>query len=75
MDVIDHFFDGPGLVSFPNFLGEVLAGELGGLGFTGSNQSNADVKAFVDSTMPQITDAVSINQATMPDARVRNHQN
>ncbi|MDH4987003.1 SDR family oxidoreductase [Aminobacter anthyllidis] len=31
--------------------GEALAKELGGLGFTGSNQSNDDLKRFVDLTM------------------------
>ncbi len=31
--------------------GEALGAELGGLGFTGSNQSNDDVKRFVDATM------------------------
>ncbi len=31
--------------------GEVLAKDLGGLGFTGSNQSNDDLKRFVDLTM------------------------
>ncbi|ODT04150.1 MAG: 3-oxoacyl-ACP reductase [Mesorhizobium sp. SCN 65-20] len=31
--------------------GEELAKELGGLGFTGSNQSNEDLKRFVDLTM------------------------
>jgi NAD(P)-dependent dehydrogenase (short-subunit alcohol dehydrogenase family) len=31
--------------------GEALAGELGGLGVTGSNQSNDDLKRLVDSTM------------------------
>lgn len=31
--------------------GEALAKELGGLGFTGSNQSNEDLKRFVDLTM------------------------
>ncbi|WP_406873115.1 SDR family oxidoreductase [Aminobacter sp. P9b] len=31
--------------------GEALAKELGGLGFTGSNQSNNDLKRFVDLTM------------------------
>jgi NAD(P)-dependent dehydrogenase (short-subunit alcohol dehydrogenase family) len=31
--------------------GEALAAELGGLGFTGSNQSNDDLKRFVDLTM------------------------
>lgn len=31
--------------------GEALAGELGGLGFTGSNQSNDDLKSFVDATV------------------------
>ena len=31
--------------------GEALAGELGGVGVTGSNQSNEDIRRFVDSTM------------------------
>ena len=31
--------------------GEALGGELGGLGFTGSNQSNDDLKRFVDMAM------------------------
>ena len=31
--------------------GETLANELGGLGFTGSNQSNDDLKRFVDATV------------------------
>ena len=31
--------------------GEALAAELGGVGITGSNQSNDDVKRFVDATM------------------------
>ena len=31
--------------------GQALGTELGGLGFTGSNQSNADVKRFVEATM------------------------
>ena len=31
--------------------GEALAGELGGIGVTGSNQSNDDLKRLVDSTM------------------------
>src|SRR5690606_21407798 len=31
--------------------GEALGAELGGLGFTGSNQSNDDLKRFVDLTM------------------------
>jgi len=31
--------------------GEALAGELGGIGLTGSNQSNADIKRLVDATM------------------------
>ncbi|MBP1853157.1 SDR family oxidoreductase [Rhizobium halophytocola] len=31
--------------------GEVLAGELGGIGVTGSNQSNDDLKRLVDRTM------------------------
>jgi NAD(P)-dependent dehydrogenase (short-subunit alcohol dehydrogenase family) len=31
--------------------GEALGRELGGLGFTGSNQSNEDLKRFVDLTM------------------------
>ena len=31
--------------------GEALAKELGGLGFTGSNQSNDDLKRFVDAAM------------------------
>lgn len=31
--------------------GEALAKELGGLGFTGSNRSNDDLKRFVDATM------------------------
>ncbi|ALG72543.1 3-oxoacyl-ACP reductase [Azospirillum thiophilum] len=31
--------------------GEALAGELGGLGVTGTNQSNDDLKRLVDSTM------------------------
>ena len=31
--------------------GEALAGELGGLGFTGSNQSNEDLQRFVELTM------------------------
>lgn len=31
--------------------GEALAGELGGLGFTGSNRSNEDLKRFVDLTL------------------------
>src|SRR5688572_13630913 len=31
--------------------GEALAKELGGLGVTGSNQSNADLKRLVDATM------------------------
>ena len=31
--------------------GEALAGELGGLGVTGSNQSSADLKSLVDATM------------------------
>ncbi len=30
---------------------EALAAELGGLGFTGSNRSNADLKAFADATV------------------------
>ena len=31
--------------------GEALAGELGGLGVTGSNQSNDDLKRLVDAVM------------------------
>lgn len=31
--------------------GEALGKELGGLGFTGSNQSNEDLKRFVDLTL------------------------
>ena len=31
--------------------GEALAAELGGVGVTGSNQSNDDVKRLVDATM------------------------
>lgn len=31
--------------------GEALASELGGLGFTGSNQSNEDLRRFVDAAM------------------------
>ena len=31
--------------------GEALAGELGGIGVTGSNQSNEDLKRLVDRTM------------------------
>jgi NAD(P)-dependent dehydrogenase (short-subunit alcohol dehydrogenase family) len=31
--------------------GEALAGELGGIGVTGSNQSNEDIKRVVDATM------------------------
>ncbi len=31
--------------------GEALGVELGGLGFTGSNQSNDDLKRFVDLTL------------------------
>jgi NAD(P)-dependent dehydrogenase (short-subunit alcohol dehydrogenase family) len=31
--------------------GEALANELGGLGFTGSNQSSDDTKAFIDAAM------------------------
>ena len=31
--------------------GEALAGELGGIGVTGSNQSNDDIKRLVDATM------------------------
>ncbi len=33
--------------------GEALAKELGGIGVTGSNQSNDDIKRLVDETMAQ----------------------